>query len=50
MTDPQTSGGLLIACAPERSEPILRMIAQEGYPAVSIIGHTETGRAKVRLS
>ena len=33
LTDPQTSGGLLVACAPERADAILKDIVTAGYPA-----------------
>ena len=32
LTDPQTSGGLLVACAPECAEAILQSILDAGYP------------------
>lgn len=38
LTDPQTSGGLLVSCAPDAAERILAKIRSAGYPAVRIIG------------
>jgi selenide,water dikinase len=49
LTDPQTSGGLLVACAKERADEILRQIIQAGYPAACIIGHAERGAPGVRV-
>jgi selenide, water dikinase len=49
LTDPQTSGGLLIACAPERADAILRMIVEAGYPFARRIGRAEAGPARVRM-
>ena len=49
LTDPQTSGGLLVACAPERSAEILRQIVDAGYPAARIIGHVEAGAPGIRV-
>jgi selenide,water dikinase len=49
LTDPQTSGGLLVACAPERSADIVRQIIDAGYPAARIIGHAEAGPAGIRV-
>jgi selenide,water dikinase len=46
LTDPQTSGGLLIACAPQRADAILRMIVEAGYPFARRIGYAEAGPAK----
>lgn len=49
LTDPQTSGGLLIACAPERAEQILGSILEAGYPSARIVGHAEAGPAQVKV-
>lgn len=49
LTDPQTSGGLLVAVAPERAEAVLQMIADAGYPAARIIGRTEAGTPGIRV-
>ena len=49
LTDPQTSGGLLIACAQERSDEILHTILDSGCPSARIIGRTEPGPAQVQV-
>jgi selenide,water dikinase len=49
LTDPQTSGGLLVACAPERAREILQQIIAAGYPAARLIGHAEQGSPEVRV-
>jgi selenide,water dikinase len=49
LADPQTSGGLLIACAPARAETILRTIVEAGYPLARIIGRAVEGPAAVRI-
>jgi selenide,water dikinase len=49
LTDPQTSGGLLVACKPERAEPIRAMIESAGYPRASIIGSVAAGEPLVRI-
>jgi selenide,water dikinase len=49
LTDPQTSGGLLIACAPERAEAIASFIRESGYPAAHAIGHAERGAPGIRV-
>jgi selenide, water dikinase len=41
--DPQTSGGLLIACAPDRADVLLATIVAAGYPAARIIGDVKDG-------
>ena len=43
LTDPQTSGGLLVSCGAERAADLLRKITAGGYPAARIIGSVETG-------
>ena len=49
LTDPQTSGGLLIACDPARAQALVEMIVAAGYPSARIIGHTETGKPGVEV-
>jgi selenide,water dikinase len=49
LTDPQTSGGLLVACAPDRADAILKTITAAGYPAARIIGRVEEGAPEVRV-
>lgn len=50
LTDPQTSGGLLVACDPERSGMILRQIVEAGYPSARIIGQVQHGGPNVRIT
>jgi selenide,water dikinase len=49
LTDPQTSGGLLIACSSDRADDILQTIVAAGYPNARRIGHVETGASVVRV-
>jgi selenide, water dikinase len=49
LTDPETSGGLLIACAPDRAESILGQIVVAGYPHSRIIGHVDLGAPAVEV-
>jgi selenide,water dikinase len=50
LTDPQTSGGLLVACAPERAETVLRQIIAAGYGSARIIGQVEGGGPRIRIT
>lgn len=50
LTDPQTSGGLLVSCAPERATEILRMIRDSGCPAAAIIGRVEASGAGITVT
>ncbi|WP_426286681.1 selenide, water dikinase SelD [Luteibacter sp. E-22] len=43
LTDPQTSGGLLVACKAERAEAILATIEAAGYPRACIVGTAMAG-------
>ena len=43
LTDPQTSGGLLVAVAPDAAEAMLARIRDAGYPLAAIIGRAEEG-------
>ena len=49
LTDPQTSGGLLVACAAEKAASIAGSIASAGYPSACVIGRVEAGPAAVRV-
>jgi selenide,water dikinase len=49
LADPQTSGGLLIACAPEKASATLERIVAAGYPAAKIIGGAEAGAPEIRI-
>lgn len=49
LTDPQTSGGLLVACAAERAERIRDEIESAGYPMARIIGSVASGAPRVRI-
>ena len=49
LTDPQTSGGLLVACAAERAASILQTIKAGGFPAARIIGKTEAGKPSIKV-
>ena len=50
LTDPQTSGGLLVACTPERAEEICAMVRAFGYPLAGIIGSVSAGEPVVRIT
>jgi selenide, water dikinase len=50
LSDPQTSGGLLIACAPEAAERVLEVLQAEDFGAAAVIGHLGAGAAQVLVS
>ncbi len=47
LTDPQTSGGLLVACAPEAAADVLELFRAEGFAGAAVIGDISTGPARV---
>jgi selenide, water dikinase len=49
LTDPQTSGGLLISCASERAEAIVDRIVAAGYAGARVIGHAQSGPPLITL-
>ena len=49
LTDPQTSGGLLVSCRSERASEIEREIVAAGYPFARAIGRTTEGKAGVQV-
>jgi selenide,water dikinase len=50
LTDPQTSGGLLVACAPEVAEAVLAVFRTEGFADAAVIGRLAPGVAQVKLA
>ena len=50
LTDPQTSGGLLVACAPEAADRVLRVFQAQGFAHARAIGTITSGPARVRLA
>jgi len=50
LTDPQTSGGLLVAVAPERAAVVLRTIQDAGFAAACIVGRAQAGPSGITVS
>jgi selenide,water dikinase len=49
LTDPQTSGGLLVACAPQHAQALADEIVADGYASARIVGRVVEGRPLVRV-
>ncbi|HUD41721.1 MAG TPA: selenide, water dikinase SelD [Dokdonella sp.] len=47
LTDPQTSGGLLVACAPDAVDAVLATFATAGFGDAAVIGSLAAGEARV---
>lgn len=43
LTDPQTSGGLLVACSPEAAPSVLDVFRGEGFAQAAVIGEVSAG-------
>ncbi len=49
LTDPQTSGGLLVACAPESVDAVLDVFRRDGFVQAAEIGDLHAGPARLRV-
>ena len=47
LTDPQTSGGLLVACAPDAVDEVLRVFRAEGFAEAALIGSLAAGPPRI---
>jgi selenide,water dikinase len=47
LTDPQTSGGLLVACSPSACDAVLGVFRSEGFDAAAVIGEVVEGAPEV---
>jgi len=50
LTDPQTSGGLLVSCAPDTVTEVLSLFLQHGFSHVSVIGEMVDGEAGIEVA
>jgi len=49
LTDPQTSGGLLVSCDPGAVEQVLELFRREGFADAAVIGDMTTGESGVQV-
>jgi selenide,water dikinase len=47
LTDPQTSGGLLVTCAPDAVDDVLAAFRREGFAAAAVIGEIHAGAPRI---
>lgn len=50
LTDPQTSGGLLVAVAPEAAEAVLAQIHAAGHPLAAVVGYCAAGEPGIAVA
>ncbi|WP_298926176.1 selenide, water dikinase SelD [uncultured Ramlibacter sp.] len=43
LSDPQTSGGLLVSCAPEAVDQVLAIFREQGFADAAVVGRMEAG-------
>jgi selenide,water dikinase len=49
LSDPQTSGGLLVACAEDAVPAVLEAFKKRGFDDAAVIGSTSVGSARLTL-
>jgi selenide,water dikinase len=50
LTDPQTSGGLLVACDASAADQVIEVFRGEGFDSAAVIGRLDAGPARVSVS
>jgi len=50
LTDPQTSGGLLVACAPELEAEVLAIFRAQGFARATVIGEMAAGAPRIEVA
>jgi selenide,water dikinase len=50
LTDPQTSGGLLVACAPDAVRAVLEVFAKDGFQHAAVIGEFTPGTPGIAVA
>jgi len=49
LSDPQTSGGLLVSCAPSAVDAVLAIFQQHGFGAAAVVGDVRPAQARPQL-
>jgi selenide,water dikinase len=50
LTDPQTSGGLLVSCAPEAVNDVLAIFRADGFSDAAVIGEMVDGAGRIEVA
>lgn len=50
LTDPQTSGGLLVSCAPDSVDEVLAIFRADGFDRAAVIGEMRDGIPRVEVA
>ena len=49
LTDPQTSGGLLVACSPDSVDQVLSIFLSQGFDRAAVVGRVTEGPARLKV-
>jgi selenide,water dikinase len=49
LTDPQTNGGLLVACAPDAVDQVLGVFRRRGHEHAAVVGRIEGRETRIRI-
>jgi selenide, water dikinase len=49
LTDPQTSGGLLVSCDPAVANDVIALFKQEGFASAAVVGRMEAGAGQLHV-
>ncbi|HHU93653.1 MAG TPA: selenide, water dikinase SelD, partial [Alcaligenaceae bacterium] len=49
LTDPQTSGGLLVSCSADVADQVLALFHEQGFEYARVIGQVTEGKAGVTV-
>jgi len=49
LSDPQTSGGLLVSCTPDAVDAVLKVFRDEGFARAAVIGRVEAGEPSLHV-
>jgi selenide,water dikinase len=49
LTDPQTSGGLMLTCSPESTDAVVALFREHGFADACVIGRMQSGTAKLTV-
>ena len=49
LTDPQTSGGLLVACSPDTVDQVLATFRSQGFAQAAVVGRITEGPAQLKV-
>ena len=49
LTDPQTSGGLLVSCEPQAVDAVLQLFQRDGFARAAVVGRVDAGAPRLNV-